>query len=299
MDILHVTKGTYEGGIEFADLNTVKSALKIFANGGTPAARETTQHGFEGDPAGGIGLMLKTMIDGKYESAFMKELLQKVDGVTEDRGFSRHYDYDGVGPFFKTTVGVTKIKLARRKFVYLLELNAAYVGDTPCAGLAESLGANRALWRDEVSVELAPVGGRFEVDFNDIAERLANIGLVSFTGNGEDMANHIMSEVQLPDRGKPSIRVRNDDLSVDFGILSYSVARPIDYRSGKVMWSKEGAVISGPVSEFHDDSNPRLYVTIEVPRVPGEESWDRKPVLDPALKQAIHDQADAIMAAFM
>jgi hypothetical protein len=43
---------------------------------------------------------------------------------------------------------------------------------------------------------------------------------------------------------------------------------------------------------------PCLSASISVPEAESERSWMRKPIVDPTIKQAIHDQASAIMAAF-
>ncbi len=301
MDILGVTQTSHEGGIEFADLDSVKNALRIFADGVTPGSRETSHRGFDSSPTGGIGLMMKMILDDRRESGFMQELLTSVDRVTEERGMHRSYDYDGMGPFFKTTVEVKKIKVGRRQFVYLLHLNAAYVGDQPCAGLATTLGANRALWRDEVIIELAPTGDRFEIDFNLAAERLASIGLSKVSGR--QLADHSMelAATSTLDDDRPELPLRNDELVVTFGIVSYSVERPIDYQTRKMVWSQSGSVISGPLAQGYEGekySKPRLYASISVPATENECSWDRKPILNPTLKQTIHDQAAAIVGAF-
>jgi hypothetical protein len=284
MNVTGVTLASYEGGIEFADLNSVKNTNRL---------------GFDSGPAGGIGLAMKMIIDDRHESRFMQDLLGAVDRVTEERGMHKSYDYDGVGPFFKTTVEVQKVKLGKKQFVYLLSLNAAYVGDQPCAGLATSLGADRALWRDEVVIELAPNGDRFEVDFDVVADRLARVGFNGWTGR--QIADHIMAEAPKGYDAKTSVALRDDDLKVTFGIQSYSVQGPVDYQTHELVWAQSGSVISGPLERGYDGeqySKPRLYASVSVPEPENTRSWDRKPVLDPTVKQAIHQQAAAIVGAF-
>jgi hypothetical protein len=299
MNILTVTQSSVQGGIEFADLDSLKNAIRVFADGGTPAARETNRHGFDDTPNGGVGLLMKMDFDNRRESSFIQELLSEIDRVTESRQFSKSYDYDGAGPFFKTSVEVKKIKIGRRRFTYLLSLYASYVGDRPCAGLASSLDADRALWRDEVVIEMAPVGDRFEIDFEAAAERLAGIGLDSLTG--QQIADSIMAEAPKGHEANTNVLIRRDDLVVGFGLMRVSVQGPIDHKSGEVIWIQSGAIISGPLEraiEGEGYAKPRLSVSISVPKPENERSWERKPILDPVVKQNVHDQTAAIVSAF-
>lgn len=300
MRIVNTQQESKEAGIELADLESVKEAIRIFAGGATAGSRNALSHGFDDTPNGGIGLMMKMMVDVGHEDAFLQRLLAKVDRVEENGYFSDDWDYDGPGPFFKNTLRLEKWQVSG-KDVYTLHFNAAYVGDQPTAGLAQSLGADRALWRDEVTIEVAPFGEKmFDFDFDVVADRLKSIGLDSLTG--QDMAKYIIEHAESQDyveRNTP-LRVRDDDLVVHFGIASYSVGDVRDRETGKMLWHwrRPTATITGPLARWETDNNPRMWFSVSVPRDENESSWNRQPIFDPKVKQAVHDQTAALVGAF-
>jgi hypothetical protein len=293
MEYLAVTQESIEGGIEFADLDSVKNALLLYASGDTAGSHETTRRGFDNTESGGFGLMMKMLIDLDNDDSFMEDLLSGVDTVDMGRPYDRSYDYDGVGAFFKTTVLVSMAQVRRGYYVYLLSLNAAYVGDKPCAELAKAIGADRSLWRDTVTVELAPVGDHFEIDFDDVMERLIAVGLK--TMSGQQFAEHTMRQTTKPLDAEYSLPIRSEPLLVIFGLERYSVGDPIDRTSRQVCWTQTGSVISGPLWPHQ---NPRLTFTVTAPASADQRSWERVPIIDPAIKQAIHDQSAAIVGVF-
>lgn len=292
MEFLGASRTSYSGGIEFADLESVKNALRAFASGQAPGSNETLSKGFEGKD-GGIGLAMKLMVEIGTESRFMQDLLDGVDKVKDDRPFHRSYDYDGIGPFFKCSVEVKAIRINHRKCTYLLDLSAAYVDDKPTGSLATVLGAERALWWDAVVVQVKPFDNGFSFDFDEIMSCVKGIGIEPLAGVG--VASAMMRGSDDSNRLDASLVVRNDDLLVRLGIDIFSVGDSLLHGTSEVLWKRSGSVISGPLRE---DRTPQLTFSVSLPEDPSVRSWDRKPIIDPMLKQQIHDHADAIVAVF-
>jgi hypothetical protein len=295
MNILDVTQRSQEGGIELADLDSVKAALRLYAMRGIRISDEAML-AYSNEPSGGLGLAMRHVFNARPESGFMQELLREIDKVTDQHSFSRSFGYDGIGPFFKTNVDVSKVKIGTDKFIYLLSLDAAHAGDELCSGLAEAIGASRALWYDMVSIEVAPSGRRFEVNFDFVVQRLASIGISSFTG--KQIADQIMSRTR-PSSGRSAVVTLHsyNDIALYFGILSYSVEEPFDPSTMETTWSQSGPIISGQLGQLNDGryTNPRLYAEISIP-----DRWSlgRKPIINPTLKQTIHDQSLVLASAF-
>lgn len=302
MEILGVIQSSHEAGLEFADLDSVKEAIRVFATGSTRASAETQRIGF-GNAGGGIGALLKTTLDSGHEDAFLADLFAGFNRVEESGVYMRSYDYDGIDPFMKTTVDVRKVQTDQGQIVYLLLLNAAYVGDKVSAGLAERLGVDRGLHHDEVIVEIAPVGDRFEFDFDAIVARLSSIGLE--IGSGQEISDHMMKAATEEANGAYDSRywleANHDGLLVRFGLETYTVCRPFDYDTRQVAWRQDSAVISGSLSRFKDEGKsitPRVRLSVTTPQPPDADRWNPVPILDPVIKQAVHEQSAAIAAAF-
>lgn len=307
MRILEVTQTSREGGIQLPDLASVKHALQTYMSGQVPGSHETTRQGFGDDFSGAVGMLFKGSIERGGQSGFVDRLFSEIEsGLGQRDVVRRSYDYDGVGPFMKTSVEVQRIEVGDphpvrvwlRQYVYLLHLNAAYVGDQPCGELAKLLGADRALHGDSVRVALDAPNNRFEIDFADIANRLEKVpGLTRWTS--EELVNHVMTEAAKGYDGNLSVTLRDDELKVAFRPAAYTFPGPFDRENSELIWNQTDTIISGPM-ELHGDkySTPELSVTVTLPTPEGVSSYDRPPILDPTTKQAVHDQAAAIANAF-
>jgi hypothetical protein len=155
----------YESGIPLKGWESVKNALNIFASGASRGSRATEQHQMQavGESMGGFAAAFYAVAAPHMSggsSSFVEKMLQEAEPAVQSRGrWSRSYDYDGQGSFFKTTVEVNR---ADKKDGYILQLNAAYVGNQVEEGLAEALGAERGLSWKNVAVEFEPAGTQFK-----------------------------------------------------------------------------------------------------------------------------------------
>lgn len=303
MKVLAVSQRSYEAGVQLADLDSVKAALLLYMEGGTRGSRATESRlmqdstGDRGVVAVTMGQMLK---NGNRQNKFLADLFERIDTDMAATGrFYRSYDYDGSGtPFFKTTVQVVKVQHEGQE-IHTLSLNAAYVGDQPTAGLAEAIHASRALWRDEVVVTLAPEQDQFHINFDKIVSNLPRLGASALTGLG--LATQLMQSAQNSRRDSvKSVVVSNDQTRVNL-FLDW-VGYPFDFHTNTLTWVQEGAIIRGPLEKSREAgrkfSDPELSFSISAARVANVDDWDRPPVVDPDLKDRIHQQAQAIARAF-
>jgi len=176
MRVTAVTSKQSYSGILVPDLDTVKKALYAYSDGVSSASNATRAH----QP--GITVLGLDMIQ-PHGNTFVDTLFASIErSLSSERpGFYQKYDYDGVGRFLKTSVNVSKISEG-----YIVSFNAAYVGNEAEAGIAEHLGAIRALYWSKVSVTLdAAKGEQFVIDLQPIMDAL----------EGSDFAGTTASEV--------------------------------------------------------------------------------------------------------
>src|SRR3989338_1431573 len=147
-------------GIPLKGWDSVKAALQAYSEGKARGARATTNHQAEAiEQMGGglaVGLMLYAGALAGSPDAFVERMLQEAEtAIRRNSRWNRHYDYDGQGNFFKTTV---EIELRDKdEDVYVLNVHAAYVGDAPEQGLADFLGVPRTLLSKSVVVTTEPL----------------------------------------------------------------------------------------------------------------------------------------------
>lgn len=167
MKITSAITSERQGGIPLPTLQAVKDALSAYSMGYTKDSNATKQQ-LVADGGGMIAAMLPLV--QQSPSSFVRQLCEHVEEAIDARGrYFRHFDYDGVGTFFKTSVEVERLEDAS----FLLRLSAAYVGNKVEEGIAGFLGVQRGLWRTTVDLTLdAREGERFAVDFDQIATRL-------------------------------------------------------------------------------------------------------------------------------
>lgn len=297
LKILEVSTREVQGRIPLTGIETVKNAIRVFARGGTKGAN-ATQNKLAAD-GGGIALMLKTIVEDGQDDTFLTQMFAELDqAVAEGRNFHRSYDYDGVGSFFKTTIEVALVPGTEDTF--LLQLNAAYVGDQVEEGLAAHLGIERGLWRSEVRLEIEPLKDRFAVDFETIMEALRGEELM-FMYAGDVVVARFMEEAAKLYDGRPRLQLFDGKYEIWLSLDSVSVASHYDYKTDKVLWAGAGSVLSGPLSnrnEYVRDAEPEWAtptVVISVsPKQDATQSWRSLPTVDEDLKTMIREVAGSI-----
>lgn len=280
-------------GIPLVGMDSVKSALQKFSDGVRGSNATTQQLATDGNP---IAMMMKmAYVDSGGEGSFLKELFADIEASLKKRDkYSRHYDYDGVGSFFKTTVEVTKLP----NNIFLLGLNAAYVGDKVEVSLAEALGVERALSWAATTIELPVVGNLFIADFVFIINALAKA--IPLKGLTAEKAVAMMTErKRLSDRNGAITVYESKDFTVT--MVLDDVSRPMQYKAGNgtMVWKVNSNSILGPLHpDWVDESKvlkPLLKFTVSRT---APNAYDSVPFIDAEGKNAMRNLAEMIASAF-
>jgi hypothetical protein len=281
-------------GIPLVGIDSVKAALQKFSDGVSGSTATLHQLGVDGNP---LAMMMKmAYMDAGREVPFLKKLFDDIEATLKKHNkYSYHYDYDGVGSFFKTTVEVTKLP----DDVFVLGLHAAYVGDAVEASLAEALGVERALCWTAVDVVLPLAGGLFIADMLFIIESLTKV--VDLKGLTPARAVSMMRGKVEQDGGfHVSIPIFETEKFAVMMVLD-DVESPMKYRngSGTLVWKFNDNSILGPLhADWNDQTkflDPLMKFTVF------KKTHDR---FNPAFligaeeKKEIRDLADTIASAF-
>lgn len=296
----------YESGIPLKGWDSIKNALNIFASGASRGSRATEQHQIKaiGESYGGFGAAFYAIAAPhmRGDSSFVEEMLKEAEPSVKSRGrWSRSYDYDGQGSFFKTTVEVNRGDKADG---YILQLNAAYVGNQVEEGLAEALGVERGLSWKNVAVEFEPEGTQFRIDFDQVSQRLQGVAATLDTRaksiSGKDIVAHLMKTDRYGESEGPFVLGVKDGVEVTVNMGR--VGRRFEYSQGKKSedrWHVEGTTITGPLDTDYRDETKFVPPSISVSMHPkSEERYNRLPAVDPKMKTTMNGLANDIAAAF-
>lgn len=304
MRILGVSREESLRGIPFHGVGSVRNALQLFMSGSTKGSQATGNRLMaDGGLGGVVALMNKEELEAPHKDSFLGRMFDQIDAaLAAGRRFNYHYDYDGVGPFFKTTVEVEALRGFEE--LYLLHLSAAYVGDAVEVGLAEAIGAERGLMGVSVRIELAPEGDHFEIDFDDILGHLASAGLNTLSA--EQVIVALMEDAAVrPLKSRPAPRLRDDEYRVSLYPALYTVGSAYGPAAVERPWSSQGGTLFGPLWDDNMHSpesapewrNPVVVLHVSEP-YDEDNHWDRQPVIDPTRRQTIRDIASQIEACF-
>lgn len=292
-------------GIPLKGLDSVESALRLFATGRTVSGRATRNDLEENilDAGGAMGLGVYLMSPlGKDSPDFVTKMLEEArEEIRESGKWRRNYDYDGQGVFHKTAVEIDKIP--DKEDIYLLKLWAAYVGGEVEDGLAESLGIEQGLQFKHISASLESQGDKFAIDFDAVAKKLQPL-YVDFYPKGAPLTGDSLLDVMLAvdsrDKNTRSfpIGARNGiDVSFDLGRLGHR----IKWKNGEPSedtWSREGNVLMGPLVEDRSEEgkfeSPSIIVSINRH---SQDRWDRLPAIDPEMKAEMNEIGSKAVAA--
>jgi len=266
MKITNVTVEHYNRGIPLKGLDSLKVALSLYASGRTSDSRATEENQLNAiaESSGALGLGLY-LVGAQHmqgtDDLFVKNILEEAEATLKDRdNWKRHYDYDGMGVFFKTSVEITV--LDRKEDLYMLEICAAYVGNKPEAGLAEELGIPRALRRYSVIVEVKPEDEtHFAFDFEEVLRALDGV-LKTNSLKGKRIVKHFISGDRYSD-SKPRQIFSNKNISVTVGPgcveHRFVYDKPGEARD---TWTVEGSVLHGLLDSSYEDESKKEPPTI-------------------------------------
>ena len=291
-------------GIPLQGMESVKGALQTFAAGKTNSSYATNDKLIRDSEAGAMIHMFKTVLfDSNSQDMFMNRLFAGIQqGMDKNGRFHVHYDYDGQGRFFKTSVTVKRIDVEND--IYLLSLNAAYVGSQIEDELAKYLGVEQGLNWVAVEVDFPTQDRTFRFDFEEIINTAKQaLPEISKIGEAEVTAEYVLDSItarsQFEEVAGNALLLMTDNYKLTVGPAD--VARANEYVKGKLVenWKREGSILTGPIRNSYDEPPVPLTPQIGFAISPvGEDKYDTNPVIDPAVKQQMYELADRIEKAF-
>lgn len=338
LKVVGVEVDEYLSGIPLSGWENIRSALNAFASGKPRRSRATEDHNLkaytEMHPLAGM-LFLQTN-RREPENSFVDRLLKEAEPAVKERGrWSRSYDYDGQGSFHKTSVEIEDITPVDEKTndgLYLLGLNAAYVGKGVEDGLAEYLGVEQGLQRKSVHVKLEPEGNQFAIDFDKVAQKLQPLlpqlhseteaGPENFFLNllsavikspetetaltGEEIVRQMLAADSYRSRDANPIVLGTKDIKDDRVEVALELGRVgdrYDWRGGnrdRELWNIDGATVRGPLAQsYQEEGKPELpSLILTVRRAAQKDEYSRLPVVNPDVKTEMNLLANQIAALF-
>lgn len=298
MQITGVFPFAYRHYIAFEGLDALKDALRIFSTGQTKGGHATRD---KLASEGGIGgAFVVTYGINRDDDQFLTELFAEIDERVGPRGrrkkmpkvgtrLNKSYDYGGPGAFFKSIVDVTYAG----ENIFLLGLNAAYVGNQVEIGLAEYLGLDRCVMRTGVRLDIEPTGETFNFDLDVIAN-----GLIAAELDVPEHFRHIDGGVlaalmEAARGGGTSIITGDDDFILEMGFVG--IEEP---------WERNGATITGSLynMNWHSEDKPVEWATPSITltfkrNTPGSR-YAMLPITDPAILTKLNTMTSAIENSF-
>ncbi len=259
--ITHLETTDYRRGIILDNLDEVMGALRVYS-GGSVVGSMATQHDLMntvGNRGGGMGALLLLM--GKRDgSSFTERLTQNVIfGLKSNGRFYQHFDYDGEGTFFKTSVEVEKVGDK-----YVLGLNAAYVGTQPEDKLAEKIEKPLALVRSSVNAKLSVVDGWwFNLNLEDVLGSLAIP-----KKEVRQWSEYLESERDSSKRPETIFKHQRRKFSLDIALNADHFLRPNNGEPGSEYMQRRGKnIVGGAWTTWAENGNDKCVPRVVQPAV--------------------------------
>lgn len=188
---------------------------------------------------------------------FLNALIQKAYTALQQRKRWQHrYEYDGVGPFHKTSVEIALLDADQE--IYSLGFVSSGRSDVE-EKLAAYLQAERILQWCTLSLHIqSPTKTQFSVDFVPLVQKLQPL----FPGkilSATMLAVALMTERDDSPLGDGPKAIFNTDESICVEIMLEDVVRRSDAQTGTFNWVRHSAVISGSLREEWEQ--PGKYVS--------------------------------------
>lgn len=217
---------------------------------------------------------------------FVESILSEAHASIGKKGrWEKRYDYDALGtPFFKTTIKINKV--GKDKFI--LGICAASVGDRPEIELAKAIQAPRVLSSAtiEVILESSAKEPTYEIDFDDVTERLAKV-LGDFNTTGEEAAKGFTKAAR---RHEPLTIYRDGNF-----LIEIEQGNVDSWPDKKDAISVEGPKVKGRCKKHYSAAGNYFWVPTFLIRVTYANE-DAK--YDPKNYQRLLDLAERIRSAF-
>lgn len=309
MKIKDVTVKPYYRYIPLKGWDSVTNALNLYASGLIRKSTGTQNRQLDdigkayGGDSAALYMVALPHCGGTSYGFVTRMLTEAKEALAHSNSWSRSYDYDGEGVFFKTSVGIGYLSVAED--MYYLSIHAAYVGSEPEAGLAERLGIMQGLVSVDVNITLEPHDQRhFEIDFNPIMKKLNKV--LGNTGqNGKSVVKLLRERSADRNRGTADVLVYDDtNICAKIGLgrveSRYTYVKGVAYDT----WDCRGSKIYGLLCKSYTEGNiydGNLYdypsVYIEVRRLTGDR-YQTAPMYKPDDKVKAASLARAIAEAF-
>ncbi|MDP2642207.1 MAG: hypothetical protein Q8P21_02865 [bacterium] len=293
-------------GIPLKGWDSVKAALQAYSEGKAQGARATTNHQLDAvgqGPHGGMAVALTLfagVLAGRPDEFVERMLKQAEPAVRKNGHWGAHYDYDAMGTnFFKTSVDIDLRD--KENDIYVLKINAAYVGDEPEQGLADFLGVPRTLLSKSVVITTEPLNEmQFAIDFSELYIRAGFLLCLD-----SEAGHKIAAQMMTGDRysSPPSFVLKDDGdvrVTVSLGRVQ-SRYRHDGNGSSLDTWKTDGSILIGFLDHSYEDRSkkePPTFV-ITVSKKQNEEERGYSPVWDAELRSKIVNLADKIGKAMM
>lgn len=303
MNITNVMSEQDSHSIPLEGWNKVAEALVVFDSGLLSSSRATQNNLTEAmDKMGAaMGLIMLASATEEVSSSnkFVTNLLSQAQTALQTQDtWHRSYDYDALGTsFFKSGVDIKVID--RKKQIFTLGINAAYVGDKPEKDLAKYLGVGRVLFCSTVRVQTDRLSeDRFSFDFEAIIRKLDNI-LGTRKLSGEKVVKAIMKTTQSCESESSFVLMDDDGLIV--ALAPGRVESRFKHELGKKTdtWKIEGPVLSGLLADSYEHKGqkdpPSFTVSIYRPNPTG---YGNLPIWQPKEKDRVQALTDQIVGVF-
>lgn len=262
MKVTNVTVDHYSRGIPLKGWKSVRIALLTYSKGQTASSRATQDNQVAAmtQVGGAMGLGIYALFEQARgpESSFVMEMLKEAESALKNRdSWARHYDYDGVGIFHKTSVDISI--LDRKEDLYMLEISAAYVGTQPEIDLAEQLGIPLALQRYSVIVQVESEDEtHFAIDFGQIMPAISKLYANNKRDSGQEIASHFMSGDKYHDPKPWPLYI---DEKTSFTLAPGRVEQRFVYeKPGEPIdtWENEGSILRGLLDTSYEDRSKKV-----------------------------------------
>ncbi len=299
MKIEKVTQSGHISRIPLEGWKNVGEALIAHDSGLLKSSRATQDNLKEaiGSQGGGMGGVLLALTGARNAQGFVKKLLDGMEVVLKSHDhFSKHFDYDGMGTsFFKTSVEVTV--LDRKKELYLLGLNAAYVGDKPEEELAKYLGVERALYSQQVTVQIDSLpDDRCAFDFEAILRKLDEV-LDTKKLKGADVVKAFLAADTWD---TPNYLFKTDEgLTVKLGFGRVERRIKMDEKRNETdTWRAKGAILNCELDESYETKGKKEPASFVLTVYRPDKADRCAPIWQPKEKEQVLALANKIAAAF-
>lgn len=300
MKIMSVIGSESCRGIPLKGWDSVKAALQAYSEGKAQGARATTNHQLDAvgqGPHGGMAVAL-TLYAGAltgHPDEFVEHMLKQAEPAIKKTGhWGAHYDYDAMGTnFFKTSVDIDLRD--KENDIYVLKINAAYVGDEPEQGLADFLGVPRTLLSKSIVITTEPLNEtQFAIDFSELYIRAGFLLCLD-----SEVGQKIVAQMMTGDRfSSPPVFVLMDDGDIRVTVSLGHVERRFHQDDGYTQdtWKTDGSILMGLLANSYkkpaQKEQPTFIITVS--KKESEEEWGYSPVWDAELRAKIVSLADKI-----